>query len=233
MNDDELSALIRNNASRHKASEQLRASVRTQIALQSAARDDETKDATELPRLGAKWRGINWSRFGWGSAVAGFTGGVAVTLLVALILPRMMTQNSLPAALVADHVRALKVGPLIEVASNDKHTVKPWFQGKLDYAPPVPDLEADGFPLLGGRIERVASAPVAAIAALAYASNKHIVNVFVWPSDREQAAQRLQRSGFNVMHWSDGAMAVWVVSDMDSSEVDRFAQTWRARAAIR
>jgi anti-sigma factor RsiW len=134
------------------------------------------------------------------------------------------------AELVADHVRALKTGSLFEVASNDRHTVKPWFQGKLDYAPTVIDLEAEGFPLLGGRVEHVAGAPVA---ALAYASRRHILNVFVWPADREQPPQRSQRSGFNLLHWSDGAMQVWVVSDLDAVEIERFGQAWRSRTAAR
>jgi anti-sigma factor RsiW len=222
MNDDELSALIRSNATRHQASERLRADVRTQIALQSAARDDAAAAAKNKAQ---RWRG-----FGWRSAFAGFAGGVALTLVLSMIVPQLMLQHSLLAELVANHVRALRDGPLIEVASSDRHTVKPWFQGKLDYAPPVVDLGADGFPLLGGRVERIAGAPAA---ALAYTSQRHIVNVFVWPADKEQLPQHLQRNGFNLLHWSDGAMQVWVVSDMEASEIERFGQAWRTRAATR
>jgi anti-sigma factor RsiW len=125
---------------------------------------------------------------------------------------------------VADHVRVLKTGQLFQVASSDRHTVKPWFQGKLDYAPPVVDLEADGFPLLGGRVEQVAGGPVA---ALAYKSKLHIVNVFVWPTDSKIQPQLTQRSGFNLQHWSDGAMQVWVVSDLEAVEMERFGQVIR------
>jgi anti-sigma factor RsiW len=217
MNDEELSTLIRKNATRHKASKALRAGVRTQIALQTARTGQSAARGTP-----------HWRIFGWRSALAGFAGGVALTMLAIIIVPRFVLQDALPAELVADHVRALKIGPLFEVASSDRHTVKPWFQGKLDYAPPVIDLEADGFPLLGGRIERVAGAPVA---ALAYTARKHIVNVFVWPLDKEQPPRHLQRSGFNLLHWSDGAMQIWVVSDVEAGELDRFAQAWRARAA--
>jgi anti-sigma factor RsiW len=102
----------------------------------------------------------------------------------------------------------------------------PWFQGKLDYAPPVADLDADGFPLLGGRIEQQAGQPVA---ALAYASRLHTINVFVWPSKTEQTPQRLARSGFNLLHWSDGSMQVWVVSDLEAAEIERFGERWRSR----
>ena len=218
MNDDELSELIRQNATRHRASDRLRASVRTQIALHAAAQADNADT-----RRG--WRG-----FGWRAAMAGFAGGVALALAVVWVAPRMAPQNSLTAEIVADHVHALKSGPLIEVASSDRHTVKPWFQGKLDFAPPVIDLETEGFPLLGGRVERVAGAPVA---VLVYGRRKHILNVFVWPAEREQPSHRMQRNGFNVVQWSDGAMQIWVVSDLEAGEIERFGQQWRRRAAAR
>jgi anti-sigma factor RsiW len=225
MDDDELSALIQRRATRHKASEPLRASVRTQVALEMAKRADK-KSST--PR---QWFNLNWlssgaSSWSLGSAIAGFAGGIMLAVAVGLLVPRLILQNSLPDELVADHVRVLKTGQLFQVASSDRHTVKPWFQGKLDYAPPVIDLEVDGFPLLGGRVETVAGAPVA---ALAYKSKLHIVNVFVWPTNVSQQPQLMQRNGFNLQHWSDGAMQVWVVSDLEAAEMERFGQAWRLR----
>jgi anti-sigma factor RsiW len=225
MDDEELSALIRSHAARHKANEPLRAKVRTQIALQMAARADKK---ISPPR---RWLSFNWAtNWGWGSGLSGFAGGVALTLAMVMIVPMLVVQNSLPAELVADHVRSLKTGQLFEVASGDRHTVKPWFQGKLDYAPPVVDLQLDGFPLLGGRIERIAGRPVA---ALAYASNLHIVNVFVWPIDGKAPPQQAQRSGFNLLHWNDGAMQIWAVSDLEAGELERFGQAWRTRVVTR
>ena len=108
--------------------------------------------------------------------------------------------------------------------SSDRHTVKPWFQGKLDFAPPVPDLSPEGFPLLGGRVERVGGK---AIAALAYARDRHILSVFVWPADQGQAPKLAERRGFHLQHWSEGAMQVWVVSDAEAVEVERFSVAWR------
>ena len=145
-------------------------------------------------------------------------------------MPHLNAPDALPAELVADHVRALKFGPLIEVASSDRHTVKPWFQGKLDYAPQVVDLEADGFALLGARARPVAGAPRA---ALAYALRRHILSVFVWPAERQQAPAVTQHNGFNLLHWSDGAMQVWVVSDVEVNDLERFGQAWRARVEAR
>jgi len=224
MNDEELSALIHQHATRYEAGERLRAGVRTQIALQAAARAGNGTAAA--PR--------RWAGFGWRGVTAGFAAGVALGAMLVFALggsvPPFGAQDSLQAELVAAHVRALKTGPLVDVASSDRHTVKPWFQGRLDFAPTVIDLAADGFPLLGGRVAQVAGAPVA---ALAYAHNRHILNVFVWPAGREQAAQRTQRKGFNLLHWSDGAMQVWVVSDIEGADLERFGQAWRAAGAAR
>ena len=132
------------------------------------------------------------------------------------------------AELVADHLRALRVGPVAEVASTDRHAVKPWFQGRLDYAPPVLDLGDDGFPLVGGRIEHLRGQ---AVAVLAYSHHRHVIDVFVWPADGASAPAHEQHKGFNVVHWSDGAMQVWVVSDLERTEMERFAQLWREQAA--
>ena len=218
MNDEELSRLIRKDATRHAASERLRAGVRTQIALQSAARGDAAGGGQ--PSSFKRWFGFEWR-----SGLAGFIGGAAVAVAVGMVVPRLILQQSLPAELVADHVRALKVGPLYEVASSDRHTVKPWFQGRLDYAPPVFDLAATGFTLLGGRVDHVAGAPTA---ALTYERGHHLLNVFVWPADQQQAPQAAQIRGFNLLHWSDGAMQVWVVSDIEAGELERFRQGWKA-----
>jgi anti-sigma factor RsiW len=226
MNDDDLSMLIRSHATRHAASERLRASVRTQIALQ-AARTEHDAQAKPHAKAAVQSR---WSRFGWRAMFGGFASGVALTLMLGVVVPRLLQNNALPTELIASHVRALKAGPLIEVASSDRHTVKPWFQGKLDYAPPVIDLETEGFPLLGGRVDTVRGKPTA---ALAYAARKHIMNVFILPSTRQSAPQVTQQDGFHVLHWNDGAMQVWVVSDIEASELQRFGQAWRAKTAAR
>ena len=219
MDDDELSALIRNQATRHTAGERLRAAVTTQIALRAAAR---TPGEGGQPAVG-RWR--PWLGPG---VFAGFAAGVALTLALAWIVPRFAMPEPLQSELVADHVGALKTGSLIAIASADRHTVKPWFQGKLDYAPQVVDLAAEGFPLLGGRIDHVAGTPAA---ALTYARHLHMVSAFVWPSDRALAPQRSQRMGFNVLHWSDGSMQVWLVSDLEIAELERMGLAWRARVA--
>jgi anti-sigma factor RsiW len=120
-------------------------------------------------------------------------------------------------------------GPLFQVASSDRHTVKPWFQGKLDYAPEVPDLHDAGFELLGGRIDKVRGHDTA---ALAYQLRKHIISVYVMPTGTEVSAKRLQQRGFNIVRWSDGVMQIWAVTDADASELERFETAWRSKFAV-
>ncbi|HEY9064246.1 MAG TPA: anti-sigma factor [Burkholderiaceae bacterium] len=225
MDEQELSEQIRRHATRHAAPDGLRAGIRAQIALADAGRADApAPTSARAPGPRARW-------FAWRTAAASFALGVACALVVPPVLQRVAPgglAEPLEAELVADHVRALQVGPLAEVASSDRHTVKPWFQGRLDYAPPVFDLAADGFPLQGGRVEHVGGG---AVAALAYVRNRHVIEVFVWPSEAPAAATHRVRRGFNVLHWADGAMQYWVVSDMERAELERFGEIWRARVA--
>jgi anti-sigma factor RsiW len=220
LDDDQLSALIRQHAAHHAAPDSLRAGIRTQVALAEAAH------ASRRSSLRTPW----CLAIGWRSATAGAVFGIALTVVLStVIVPQIQQQlvtPSLEDELVGDHVRSMGMGPLIQVASSDRHTVKPWFQGKLDYAPPVPDVSGEGFPLLGGRVEHVGSRVVA---ALAYKRDRHIINVFVWPAVRPQAPQVAVRKGFNLQHWSDGAMQVWVVSDAEPGEVQHFSVAWRGQ----
>lgn len=222
--DDDLSALIRGHATRHAAPDGLRASIRTQVALEDARRAPPPappRVADERPRR-------SWFDFGWGTASASFALGMLCMALLVPLVQRVNLGEPVDADLVADHVRALQSGAVAEVLSSDRHTVKPWFQGRLDYAPPVYDLASDGFPLIGGRIEHVRGS---AVATLAYGHNRHVVDLFVWPSGERKPPERLLRRGFNVVHWADGSMQYWAVSDMDRQEIESFTRLWQQRAA--
>ena len=216
LDDKDLSALIRRHATHHSAPDSLRAGIRTQIALAEAGRASAPAQVPRRP----------WLSFSWRTASVSFALGTLCTLLVLPVAQRL--NEPLDADLVADHVRALQVGPLTEVVSSDRHTVKPWFQGRLDYAPPVFDFAAEGYPLMGGRIEHVRGS---AVATLAYARNRHVIDVFVWPSSEQRSPARIVRKGFNVMHWADGSMQYWAVSDLERNEIESFTQLWLARAA--
>lgn len=227
--DDELGALIRQQATRHQADDQLRAAIRTRLLLVSAAQTDTT--AADSTRHAPRASGWTISLAGWRNLAISFLLGVALTLLLAPHMPHMPQMKLLGATdeeLVADHVRALRVGPLFQVQSSDRHTVKPWFQGKLDYAPPVLDLADAQFPLLGGRVEHFDSN---SIAALVYGRHGHMINLFVWPADQPRPLQSSQVKGFNVSHWSDGRMQFWVVSDMDKTELAHFVQALQGKLA--
>lgn len=221
MSDDpELSNRIRQHATRHTAPDALRAAIRAQVALAEAGRPAA---AGAGPRVRRAWWASRWL-----VGAGGFAFGLLFALLVvpALLKP----EQPIDATLVAAHVRALRDGPT-EVASSDRHTVKPWFQGRIDYAPPVFDLADAGFPLVGGRTEKLQGP---AVAALTYTSRRHVIALFVWPDTAPRGApavpEHLTRRGFNLLHWSDKSMSFWAVSDVERAELERFMQALQARA---
>jgi anti-sigma factor RsiW len=155
-----------------------------------------------------------------------FGAGAAVAACLALLL-LVPSAGGLPEAVVSDHIRALQPGHLMDVVSTDQHTVKPWFDGRLDFAPPVKDFKAEGFPLAGGRLDYLAERPVA---ALIYQRRQHLIDLYVWPDDGRpgHGPESGSRSGYNFMHWSDGGMSFWAVSDLGAGELEDFVRLWRA-----
>jgi mycothiol system anti-sigma-R factor len=125
----------------------------------------------------------------------------------------------LVAQLVDDHIRSLQPGHLYDIASTDQHTVKPWFDGKIEFAPPVRDFSQEEFPLLGGRLDVLNRRTVA---ALVYGRRKHIINVFVWPDSASiNGAQSGSLQGYNWIRWSTGSFEMWAVSDVSASDLGK------------
>ena len=161
---------------------------------------------------------------GWWRWVASFGLGAACAATVAFLVA-VPGGTSLTDQVVASHLRALQPGHLEDVASSDRHTVKPWFDGRIDFAPPVKDLVADRFPLKGGRLDYLAGRPVV---ALIYQRDRHIIDLFIMPAEAAAAPPEIaQRQGYNVMHWSADGMALWAVSDIETAQLREFAEAFR------
>jgi anti-sigma factor RsiW len=133
---------------------------------------------------------------------------------------RPTTSDMLADQVVSSHIRSLMANHLFDVSSSDQHTVKPWFSGKLDFAPVVKDLSSEGFALVGGRLDYLDNRPVA---ALVYKRRQHTINVFLWPSpDSDSGPRSLTLKGFNVVHGTQSHMAYWAVSDLNAGELKAF-----------
>ena len=164
----------------------------------------------------------NWN---WLTASATATSAVCFVLLLAVTLARPSAQERLTHELVSSHVRSLMANHALDIASSDQHTVKPWFDGKLDFAPPVKDLAAQEFPLLGGRLDYLGGHPVA---ALVFQRHKHVINLFIWPTKDPDTkpATLAPMQGYNLIHWSETAMTFWAVSDVNANELLEFSKAW-------
>jgi anti-sigma factor RsiW len=200
-----LASSIQNGMLRYEAPRQLKRNVHA--AIRTA--NPETRSTS--------W---NWR---WAAAFA----TALVILLVVWGLNRQQANSSEEALLVNDivssHVRSMMANHITDVASSDSHTVKPWFGGKLDYSPPAKDLTAQGFRLIGGRLDYLENRPVA---ALVYQRSQHFINLFVWPSGdtRIKPEDQLARQGYNIIHWTKSGMTYWLVSELNLAELNECAR---------
>jgi anti-sigma factor RsiW len=158
------------------------------------------------------WRRLRWP--GW--TLGGGAAALAASLLILLMVPR---GPDLPGEILSSHVRSLQAAHLVDVVSTDRHTVKPWFAGRVDFSPPVVDSSPAGFLLAGGRLDYVDGRPVA---ALVYRRRQHVINLFVWPDQDGSAPSPDMRDGYNMLHWASRGMAHWAVSDLNAAELRQF-----------
>jgi len=153
---------------------------------------------------------------------------IAATVLLAISVSwnfrRPQTQTGerdlIAQNVLSDHIRSMIGTHLLDVPSTDQHTVKPWFNGKLDFSPDVKDFASQGFPLIGGRLDYLTGRTVA---ALVYRRRQHVINLFTWPSDSTPADEsHFSRNGYNAVHWTYRSMTCWAVSDIGMNELEQF-----------
>jgi len=181
--------------------------------------------ANETSRPTWRWT-WNWQRPAW---FAPFAAAALVTVVTLHFWTQQWADDHRVQEILSAHVRSLMVDHLTDVASSDQHTVKPWFTGKLNFSPIVIDPTAEGFPLIGGRLDYVADSPTAAVV---YQRRKHYINLFISPVNQPATTKEdvLTRHGYNLLHWLQGGMEYWAVSDVNKGDLQQFAQLVRREA---
>ena len=176
-----------------------------------------------LPELSSKPARRHWLP-GW---LAPGLGGALAASLAMVVLTTPSTSAGLDEQLVSSHVRSLQPGHLMDVQTTNQHIVKPWFNGRIDFAPPVPELADQGFPLAGGRLDSIEGNTVAAIV---YHRRLHTVNLYVWPAP-DAGSRSLVKDGFAIEEWSRGGLRYAAISDIPANEVKQFAKLFVARSS--
>jgi len=204
--EQEIVDLIQSETPRFKASPFLK------TRIQASLREEKSSTST-IP-----W----WKRLLLGSTFSGLAGATAMLVILAVGFFSTQGIPELDQEAVANHVRSLQVNHLMDVASTDQHTVKPWFAGKLNYSPQVIDLTSSGYPLVGGRLDVLDGQNVAAIV---YGRRKHFINLFIWPSNgRALPSHPYALNGYHVLGWTEGGMNYLAVSELGEQEFEDFAK---------
>jgi anti-sigma factor RsiW len=164
-----------------------------------------------------------WLGLGFGASVA-----LATLIFLSFVAPlwKVPAENDLVQEVLSSHVRSLMANHLTDVVSTDLHTVKPWFNSKLDFSPTVKDLAQAGFPLVGGRLDYIDKRPVA---ALVFQHQKHLINLFTWPiyGEKEEKIKNIEKQGYHVLHWSQSGMEYWAISDLNELELQKFVRLYQ------
>ena len=219
-----LRAALQRSSLAYSAPEMLRSRIQSSLRAAPAA----------APERAGGWHGFPFLRpllfFRWAGAFAVLALCAVVAWQLVPGLRGPSNDQQLAAEVLTSHVRSLEANHLMDVASTDQHTVKPWFDGKLDFSPPVEDLASDGFPLVGGRLDYLEGRQVA---ALIYQRRKHFINVFVWPvAAGSSSMQTIQpQQGYNMMRWSHGGFEFWAVSDVNAQDLADFVRLLETRIA--
>jgi len=226
-----LAYAISRGAPYYKAPAELRQRVQSSLrdavgvrASRSAARENHASLTSRWAKRRPVLPEIPWNWLALAAAI------ILAAIIASSFMPRLRPPTSdqfLATQLIASHVRSLMADHLTDVASSDQHTVKPWLDTKLDFAPPVVDLSSEGFPLIGGRLDYLDQRPVA---ALIYQRRKHFINLFVWPApDANRTTKEISHQGYQLLHWADSDFNYWAVSDVNVNDLQLFKQQFETR----
>lgn len=212
-----MGAVLRDALPTYEAPESLRAWAREQASSAMVA-DDRVRTSHRVRRFA----------YAAGIVVAAATGWMGHDLVTAAHTGTR-ERSELLSSLVDTHVRSMMAGHLTDIQSSDHHTVKPWFAGKVTFAPQVPELAAQGFPLVGGRLEYVAGRSAV---ALVYGRGLHTINLFIWPSSASDIAiPAASYNGYSLVHWTEHGFSYWAVSDAAAPELMAFERAYVAGAS--
>ena len=212
-------------ASAYRNQTALRSAFKNSSLYYSAPEALEKRIRSSLRREAKSEVGRRWFDWRWLPI-----GALALILLLGFVIWRAAPglrpsgDDLLAHEMVSNHVRSLQLeSHRTDVISSDQHTVKPWFDGKLDFAPPVKDFSSQGFPLIGGRLEYLNNR---AVAALFYQRQKHYINLYIWPAEQSNATSEVaaKRQGYNLLHWTNSGMNFWAISDLNGVELHEFAR---------
>jgi len=220
-----LRAALQRGSLAYAAPQELRERIQASLRVSAAS-------AAAAPAEAAQ-RVSGWNAFPFLRLAGAFAVLVLCAVLAWQLLPGLhgpTSEQRLAAEVLTSHVRSLEANHLMDVVSTDQHTVKPWFDGKLDFSPPVEDLASDGFPLVGGRLDYLQGRQVA---ALIYQRRKHFINVFVWPDAAAAISTQVltPQQGYNMTRWSRGGFQFWAVSDVSAPDLAEFVRLLESGAA--
>jgi anti-sigma factor RsiW len=210
--------------------QRIQASLRGEMGGRSTpdvARDNRPSVAQTQAAARSILSGPSWNWLALAAAI------VFAAIMAFNFVPRMRRSNGdqfLATQLIASHVRSLMASHLTDVTSTDQHTVKPWLDTKLDFAPPVVDLSSEGFPLVGGRLDYFDNRPAA---ALIYQRRKHFINLCVWPAEpnAKKETSTISRQGYHLLHWTDSDFNYWAVSDVNADDLQILKQKFTAQTS--
>ena len=213
-----LQSALRKHVDYHTAPTDLSERIRARLAREMSFASPRTRFAGRLPRA------REWLQLGAAAAA-----GAVISWTAAIQYAGVSADERLAEQVIDGYARSMVTAHLVDVPSSDRHTVKPWLSSKLDFSPTVVDLADAGYPLVGGRLDYLDHRPVA---VLVYRHRQHVIDLFVWPeSDGARATplEALSRKGYNVLHWNEGGMVLWAISDVEPAELKAFAEAY-ARA---